>query len=40
VARIGHRKDAYSVLTGNLRANNQLEEPGIDGEDNIKMDFS
>jgi hypothetical protein len=39
VARIGYRRDAYSVLMGNLRAKDQLEEPGIDGRIILKWSF-
>jgi hypothetical protein len=31
VARMGKRRGTYSVLVGNLRERDRLEEPGVDG---------
>jgi hypothetical protein len=39
VAGIGDRRDAYTVLMGNLRARDQLEERGIDGRIILKWSF-
>jgi hypothetical protein len=38
VARMGNREGAYSDLVGNLRHGDHWEDPGVDGDDNIKMD--
>ena len=31
VARLGERSDAYSILWGNSKERDHVEEPGIDG---------
>ena len=35
---MGDRRDAYRVLVGRSRERDNLEDPGVDGE-NIKMDL-
>jgi hypothetical protein len=39
VTRMGKRRGVYRNWWGNLRERGHLEDPVIDGGDNIKMDF-
>ena len=39
VARMGERRSFYRLGWGNLRQREHLEDPGLDWEDNIKMDL-
>jgi len=38
-ARMGERREVHRVLVGKSEGNNHLEDPGIDGKDNIKTDI-
>ena len=39
VARMGRREAYTGFWLGNVRERDHLEDPGVDGKDNIKMDL-